>query len=119
MTTPFPETPTPSAPPIAPPTATPTAETVLPVKDSNFRYKATPSYPDVQMQEGVEGTVIVLVTIGPDGSLLDATIDQSSGNAALDAAALAAAHASLYTAPLRDGKPVTAEYRIVYEFKID
>jgi periplasmic protein TonB len=88
------------------------------MKDSNFRYKATPNYPDLQMQEGVEGTVIVLVTIGPDGSLLDATVDQSSGNAALDAAALAAARDSLYTAPLRDGRPVTAQYRIVYEFKI-
>ncbi len=88
------------------------------MKDTNFRYKATPDYPELQLQENIEGTVIVRVTIGPDASLLDAAIDESSGNAALDAAALAAARASLYTAPLRDGKPVTAQYLIVYEFKI-
>jgi TonB family protein len=108
-----------SSPPTIQPTITQTSEPISTATDSTFRYKAPVTYPEIPMQEGIGGIVVVLVTIGPDASLLDATIDESSGNAALDAAALVAARASLYTAPLRDGKPVTQQYKIVYEFNAD
>ena len=54
--------------------------------------------PDVSDLSGLPGEVQVRVdlTIGPDGKLIDARISQSSGNMALDEAALNAARASTY-----------------------
>lgn len=113
----------PTSAPIAPPSAEPsppsTPSPPLLATPATFRYKATPVYPEIDIEERIEGVAVVLVTIGTDGSLLDASIAESSGNANLDAAALAAARASLYTAPMQDGKPVEEQYKIVYEFSLD
>lgn len=47
-------------------------------------------YPRAAIERGLEGDVIVLLTLAPDGSLADAAVATSSGHALLDAAALAA-----------------------------
>jgi periplasmic protein TonB len=119
---PTPDVATPSSPP-----ATPTAEPItsatpsgpIDIQQSTFRYKAPPDYPQLEIEEHIEGTAIVLVTIGPDGSLLSATIATSSGDVHLDEAALAAARASRYTPYLVNGVPVEQQYKIVYDFRLD
>jgi len=112
----------PSAPPVAPsatPEASPTPGGPIVIRDSTFKYKAPLEYPQYEMQAQIEGTVIVLVTIGPDGNVLSASIVTSSGNAHLDDAALNAARASRYTPYYVDGVAVEQHYKIVYEFKLD
>ena len=47
-------------------------------------------YPREAIERGLEGDVIALLTLAPDGALEDVGIATSSGHAVLDAAALAA-----------------------------
>ena len=54
-----------------------------------------------------------------DGSLVDASISQSSGNALLDQAALKYVHECRYRPYEVNGKPVQQQYKIIVEFKLD
>jgi protein TonB len=110
---------TPPATPTAQPSVAPTPNGPIAIKDSTFKYKAPPDYPPIAIQQDIEGTVVVLVTIGPDGSLISATIDVSSGDASLDEAALNAARASLYTPYVANGVPTEQQYKIVYDFQLN
>jgi protein TonB len=101
------------APTVAPPSGPITAT------DATFAYQAPLDYPQIAKDENIQGTAIVLVTIGVDGTLVSATIAESSGNASLDQAALKAARESRYQPYLVNGKPVEQQYKIVYEFKLD
>jgi periplasmic protein TonB len=83
---------------------------------ARFIKRAEPEYPEIAIEEGIEGTAIILVTIGPDGSMSDARVWVSSGNAALDRAALQAAEQSTYAPPEVNGQPATQTYRIIYTF---
>jgi protein TonB len=73
--------------------------------------QAQPEYPDAAREQGLgEVQVAVKVTIGPSGSLVNATISQSAGNMALDQAALAAARQSTYAPKIVNCEPVTGDY---------
>jgi protein TonB len=76
-------------------------------------------YSSICIAQGAEGTVVIDITIGPDGSVVGAQVGQTSGYACLDDASLEAAKESSYQAPERDGRPVPETYRIVYDFRID
>jgi TonB family protein len=59
---------------------------------------ATPTYPDSARDLGIgHVTIVVQVSVNPDGSVAKAQIYKSSSNAALDQAALRAAKASTYS----------------------
>jgi len=60
----------------------------------------------------------VLATVGPKGTVMSVSIEQSTGNKLLDDSALAAARASRFVPPEIDGKPATETYRIVYTFDL-
>ena len=47
----------------------------------------TPPYPPTALREGAEGTVVLEIVVGPDGSPVDVKIRKSSGNRDLDRAA--------------------------------
>lgn len=72
---------------------------------------ATPGYPDSAKDLGLgRMTVLVLVTVNADGSLVDARIQQSSHNAALDQAALRAARDSDYAPKIVNCQAATGTY---------
>jgi protein TonB len=75
-------------------------------------------YPEEAQRTGEEGTVIVLLTIGPDG-VSDVRIWESSGYPALDREALRAAKESTYSVPEVNGEPATETYRVIYTFSIN
>lgn len=107
-----------SAPPSTPPQSTPEPRRVIPEIDAVIVRKVLPVYPAVLLEQGLEGTVVLLVTIGPDGQLVAASIAQSSGQDAFDQAALRAARATTFKAPIIDGRPGTETYRMVYTFQL-
>jgi periplasmic protein TonB len=107
----------------APPTAAATPEPTpiyepAVVVDARFVSQAQPIYPEIPKSQGIQGTAIVLVTVGPQGNVISQSIGQSTGNKLLDAAALDAARASKFQAPEVDGHPATQTYRIVYTFAL-
>jgi len=107
-----------SLPPAVQPNSTPLDARDI-IISARFIHRVEPVYPQLAIDRGSEGTVIVLVTIGPDGTASDVRIAQSSGDASLDAAALAAARASTFAPPQVDGQPATQTYRIIYTFYLD
>jgi TonB family protein len=88
------------------------------VVDARFTRQVQPEYPPIARDQGVQGTAIVLATIGPDGKVISAHIDQSTGDRMLDAAALDAARQSGFEPPIINGKPATETYRLVYNFSL-
>src|SRR5207302_4758452 len=54
------------------------------VVDARFADRAAPVYPDIARQQGAQGTAILLATVGPKGSVLSVSIEQSTGNKWLD-----------------------------------
>jgi protein TonB len=81
--------------------------------------KIQPDYPDWIKSAGIQGTAIVILSMGPNGDVLSERIGDSSGNAALDQAALAAARASSYECPPDVGRGGTDLYQVIYTFRLD
>lgn len=86
--------------------------------DAAVKHLVKPRYPEMASFRGEEGTVIILLTIGPDGNVLDTRIAQSSGSLSLDQEAVYAAKHSSYFPPEIDGKPAIMTYRVVYTFQM-
>ena len=103
-----------SAPHTAPPDTGP-----VKIEDSDFIHRVQPEYPEMAKEQNIQGTAVVLITIGPSGNVVNASIAESSGNAALDKAALQAAQASTFKPPLANGVPTTRQYKIEYVFTLD
>jgi TonB family protein len=72
--------------------------------------------PDALRALGITGTVTVQVNIGPDGSLLAAYIDQSSGNGLLDLEALRVARKARYAPATSNCEPVAGAYLLEVQF---
>lgn len=74
-----------------------------------------PAYPPDLLARGVEATVTVIVTVERDGSVGDATIGESGGEA-FDAAALSAVRSWKFVPATRDGSVVRARIRVPIHF---
>lgn len=82
-------------------------------------YTMPPVYPRQQSQTGIGGTAYILIQIAADGSILSCDIATSSGNEALDQAALAAAWQSSFR-PAKDiatGKNVSSTILVPFLFE--
>lgn len=112
-----------AAPSVIEPTAMPVAPqtpaAAVAIMPSAFVHQIQPEYPQIARDEGAQGDVMIRVTIGPQGEVVDALVAVSSGNASLDAAALNAAKDSTYAPPLENGVPTTQAYLIVYTFSLE
>jgi protein TonB len=76
------------------------------------------SYPAAEHKAGIEGTVVLEITVGADGSVRDAQVIQSSGNGELDRVAAVCAKAKWrYKPAMKDGVPVEAhiQARVVWK----
>jgi TonB family protein len=99
--------------------ATPTAKsTPVTTIDATISYRAPLMYPQWAYERGIQGTVVVIVTIGVKGDLVTATVFKSSGYRLLDEAALSAARANTYTPYYINGNPFQTQYKIQYEFRV-
>lgn len=88
---------------------------------SNPRYRSPPSppeYPRRALEAGIEGTVLVRVTISADGHIVAVLVHQSSGNASLDAAALKAVRGWSFMPAQRDGKTIPSIVQLPVRFKL-
>ena len=77
-----------------------------------------PIYPPRCLRMGIEGTVRVRVLVGEDGRVQEVTIGKSSGEAALDEAAMEAVRYWRFEAAKRNGVPVRAWAVVPIEFKL-
>ncbi len=77
-----------------------------------------PTIPDEFRSDALDTTVVVDVTIGPDGAPTTATIDQSTGKRELDRLAVDAAKQWRFTPATRDGEPVESRVKLHIEFQV-
>ncbi|WP_394000644.1 energy transducer TonB [Luteimonas sp. WGS1318] len=77
-----------------------------------------PSYPREAVRAGATGTVIVRVDVDAKGSLQNVSVVESSGHAALDAAAEEAARRWTYTPAMHEGSPAPGHVRIPIDFML-
>ncbi len=87
-------TPAPTAAPT--PTPTPKPQCAVPNADATTTQAVEPDYPDIARQQGAVGTTQVKVSLDATGHVLDASVNKSAGNQALDQAAMKAARASSF-----------------------
>lgn len=105
----------PPAPPPAPPApAAPQgmADLDAPVPIS----RPAPRYPPQALRRNVGGSVRVLATVAPDGSVERLELAEGSGNRDLDRAAMEAVRRWTFRPATRNGQPVTATVVIPLEF---
>ena len=79
-----------------------------------------PPYPELARRLAQQGTVTLSLSIGPDGSVSDATLAQSSGSNQLDQAAIEWVRSHWrYHPATQNGKPVatTSQARIVFDLR--
>lgn len=78
--------------------------------------RPTPEYPRMSQRRGEQGRVIVRVLISPEGTVIDAQIQRSSGHERLDAAALKAVRSARFKPYKENGHAYRALADIPFDF---
>jgi|GEM_PF-3238974 len=78
-----------------------------------------PKYPPAAVAAHVAGKVLVRVSVAANGNVSGVMLQNSSGNADLDAAAIEAVSSWRYTPRVCDGEAVAAEAWVPVEFNLD
>jgi TonB family protein len=104
--------------------ATQRAATRIPTRDTLFekpkRMRGNePAYPAMLKAQGIEGDVLLSVSIDARGQVTSVSIVQSSGQEAFDRAAQQAALEERFSPALRDGQPVAFTLTYSYRFRIE
>ena len=86
------------------------------VVEANLIHDVTPQYPPEAGRARVEGTVVLLATIGTDGSVKDVRVE--SGLPILAQAAIDAVKQWRYKPYMIDGEPVEVDSRITINFNL-
>jgi protein TonB len=78
-----------------------------------------PTYPESARRRGIQGRVLVRVSVSTDGTPLAVSVDESSGAASLDDAAVAAVQKWRFVPANQGSKPIpgTAEVPIVFRLQ--
>lgn len=74
-------------------------------------------YPVDVLENGVNGTVVLIVDVAVDGSVSATKVDRSAGDERLDAAALEAVGQWKFKPLVKDGRPVPGKVRVPVEFR--
>jgi protein TonB len=96
----------------------------IPTRDTQFEKpkrlrQNDPVYPPTLKAQGIEGDVLLSVSIDAGGRVTGVTIVQSSGHTEFDRAAQQAALEEGFTPALRDGLPVAFTLTYSYRFRIE
>ena len=86
--------------------------------DAAYLKNPAPYYPQSAKNRGIQGKVLLEVTVKTDGSALNVRILKSSGSAILDDAALNAVHSWKFVPAKRAGQIVQANVIVPIEFKL-
>lgn len=89
------------------------------MRDVSYRRNPPPRYPTKARVYGEEGTVRLLVTIGPDGRPRRVVVHESSGSHRLDRAARKAVRQWEFVPARKDGDPVVSRTLVPVSFELD
>lgn len=92
--------------------------TQQPIYNSPFLNNPPPPYPQAAQDRGIEGNVLLAVTVSPQGTALQVHITDSSGFAILDNAAREAVSNWRFLPALQGGQPAQGRVNIPVEFHL-
>lgn len=78
-----------------------------------------PAYPEAARRQGLQGKVLLRVTVGPAGEPVQVSLVESSGWALLDDAAIDTVKGWRFDPARRDGLPVAAVVEVPLAFNLD
>ena len=78
-----------------------------------------PKYPPQAVRQHHEGTVILMILVGVDGTPKDIRVDKSSGFHELDRAAMDAARQWKFNPTIRNGQKVEGYARVPVNFNLN
>ncbi len=81
--------------------------------------KIRPAYPFIARKRGIEGTVLLNALISKEGIVEKCTVIRTSGNTALDRAAVKAVMHSAFYPATTDGKTAKSTLKIEIQFKLE
>lgn len=88
-----------------------------PFAAATAQHVVPPDYPSsIAQMQGATLTSVLVLSLGPDGKLVDDTVWKSTGLRQFDEAAMKAANAATYSAAVSYCRPVPAEYLFVTTF---
>lgn len=96
-----------------------TAAVTCAVPDSAVRIRppaVEPDYPDIARQQGATGTALIRVFVDPNGAVLSGNVYKSTGNAALDEAAMQAARRTTYVPAYKDCRATAGTFVFEADF---
>ncbi|HTK80192.1 MAG TPA: energy transducer TonB [Rhizomicrobium sp.] len=103
-------------PPVAPPK--PAAPAITAPASIGRPHECQSKYPQLAMRLSHEGTVLLGFTVGPDGSVTNAHVLQSSGHDELDQGAISCAENWHYKPAMQNGQPVAVPWQTKVTYKL-
>jgi protein TonB len=83
--------------------------------------RIAPQYPTKALRDGIEGEVTLEITVGPDGSVKDASVKSAKPRGYFESVAVAAAFKARFRPKVVDGKPqqTTGTYTVKFALSKD
>ncbi|WP_307973480.1 energy transducer TonB [uncultured Dialister sp.] len=81
--------------------------------------QTNPVYPESARRAGITGTTVVGMTVSTDGTVSSAWVASSSGNSALDNAAVSAVYSWRFVPAKQNGAPVAANTNVRIDFHLN
>jgi periplasmic protein TonB len=117
--------PRPPAEPAPPPAAValarpaPPAPIIPPSPVEGIDTNRPPTYPPTALRRGEQGSVMLRVSVSPDGRPVAVDLAQTSGYPILDTAALAAVRQWRFNPAIQAGRPVAANAEVPVRFRLE
>lgn len=89
----------------------------LEASDSDAVAAQVPTYPEGLAAAGVEGRVLLRVAVDAQGAATAVTVEESSGHAALDEAAVVSVRRWRFNPAVVDGRPAAGEVMVPVDFR--
>jgi protein TonB len=107
------------APPPAPPAPPAPPTNIGSSVDPSSRANNPPNYPREALRQGIEGTVVLLISIDAQGNVLDIKVERSSRNRDMDREAVQAARRWRFNPAVENGRPVASTVRVPVDFTLN
>ena len=106
------------APPPAPPQPPQPPQDITASSDLSYNNRIQPKYPPQAVRQRHEGTVILMILVGVDGSPKDIKVEKSSGYRELDREAVETAKKWRFNPTVRNGQKVEGYARVPVTFNL-
>ena len=71
--------------------------------------RVNPRYPRRAARDGIEGYVVIRITVNPDGTVRDASVEEANPRGVFESAAISTIYKWKFKPKVVDGKPVVHE----------